>query len=150
MNPSEIRRHILDDHQKLRGMLLSLEALGHEVLAGDRQHLGALRVEGETLHERLLEHMHWEDVYLVPALREADAWGVERAHQIEDDHREQRELLRHTLAGLRDQSRPPMMLARTMVDLVKLLRDDMEHEEQCMLDERVLRDDVVGIDVETG
>ena len=150
MQPSQVRRQILDDHDKLRGMLSSLEALARAVLAGNRDQAGALRAEGEALHERLLEHMHWEDLYLVPALREADAWGEARAAEVERDHREQRELLGHTLAGLRDQSRPLAALADSLIDLVALLREDMEQEEQASVDARVLRDDVVGIDVEAG
>lgn len=150
MQPSEVRRRILDDHRELRTLLLSLETLGRDVLAGARDHVGALRLEGEALHERLLEHMRWEDLYLAPALEDADSWGRERAAALESDHREQRELLQHTLSGLRDPSRPTVALARTMVDLVKLLRDDMREEEQTLLDPRVLRDDVVGIDVEAG
>ncbi len=46
-------------------------------------------------------------------------------------------------------SEPPG-LARNLLDLIALLRTDMDEEERDLLDERVIRDDVVGIDVETG
>ncbi len=150
MRPSEVRRRILKDHETLRGMLASVEGLGREVVEGERAHLGALRVEGEALHEYLLAHMGWEDRYLAPALRAADAWGKERAAALDHDHKEQRELLAYTLAGLRDYSRPAVMLARSMVDLVRMLREDMDDEERTLLDERVLRDDVIAIDLEAG
>lgn len=94
--------------------------------------------------------MRWEDRHLAPALREADAWGEERAAKLDRDHREQRQVLSHCLAAVADESRPASVVARTLIDLVGMLREDIEDEERVLLDERVLRDDVVGIDVETG
>jgi hypothetical protein len=41
-------------------------------------------------------------------------------------------------------------VSRDIRGLVGLLRDDMREEETVFLDERVLRDDIVGIDVEAG
>jgi iron-sulfur cluster repair protein YtfE (RIC family) len=150
MKPTEVRRRILHDHDGLRTLLCQLEDSASNVLNGKRRLLGRLRGEGEQLLEQLLEHMSWEDRYLAPALRDADAWGEERAARLDHDHREQRELLRHVLEKLHDQSRPPVLLARTMLDLVQLLREDMVDEEKTLLDERVLRDDVVAVDVEAG
>ena len=146
MQPSEIRRRILEDHRRIRAALDSLERSAGAVANGERPLVWPLRVEGEEL----LDHMHWEDLYLRPALLEADAWGRERASRLDHDHREQRQLLEWALARVTDQIRPPVLLARSLLDLAKLLRADMEHEEAALLDERVLRDDVVGIDVETG
>ncbi len=150
MHPSEIRRRILSDHQALRGMLLSLESLGQQVSAGQRHLVGPLRLEGEALLDRLLTHMKWEDVHLRPALLAADAWGEARAERLDRDHREQRALLEDSLSRVRDPSRPACLLARNLLDLIALLRTDMDEEERDLLDTRVLRDDVVGIDVETG
>ena len=79
-----------------------------------------------------------------------DAWGEERAEILETDHREQRELLRDVIDKLRDHDRPPRVVAENVLDLVALLRQDMEEEEAMLLDPRVLRDDIVGIDVEAG
>jgi hypothetical protein len=45
---------------------------------------------------------------------------------------------------------PAALLARDVAHLITLLRDDMRVEEAELLDERVLRDDVVAIDVVTG
>ena len=95
--------------------------------------------------------MHWEDVHLRPALLEIpDAWGKEHAEELDRDHREQRELLSDALDRVQDPSRPPSLVARNLLDLVELLRADMEQEERDLLDERVLRDDLVTIDAETG
>ena len=140
MRPSEFRHRILEDHERLRGVLLSLEFLGRRILDGDAESLGPLRLKGETLHGLLLEHMEWEDRFLAPALRRAGAWGLERARSLDREHLEQRELLNHILAGLRDPTRPSVTLARTMVDLVALLRADMQDEEETTLDPRMLWD----------
>lgn len=150
MRPSEIRRRILHDHQALRGILFSLEALSKEVLNEGRLLEDPLRMQGEALLSQLRDHMDWEDVHLRPALLAADACGKARVESLDTDHREQREMLSYALKRIEDTNAPPIILARGLLDLVKVLRQDMEEEERMFLNERVLRDDVVGIDVETG
>lgn len=150
MKPSEIRQRIEHDHETLRAMLFGMEKLALEVLEGEHKTLGALRLEGETLLGKLLEHMHWEDLYLRPALLETTGFGVARAERLDRDHEEQRELLRWALASVQDQSRPPLVVARQLLDLIRLLRDDMDDEEAVLVNQKVLRDDVIGVDVETG
>jgi hypothetical protein len=150
MQPGEVRARILADHVAIRGMLLSLEHVAARVRDGDQSLVGPLRLEGESLLRRLQDHMLWEDLHLAGALREADAWGEERAAQLDRDHREQRQVLAHCLAAVNDRSRPSVIVARTLIDLVGMLRRDIEEEERLLLDERVLRDDPIGVDVETG
>jgi len=150
MTPGEVRARILADHVAIRGMLLGLERVATRVGEGELSLVDALRVDGEELLRRLLDHMRWEDLHLAPALRKADAWGAERAARLDGDHREQRQVLGHCLAAVQDRSRPATVVARTLIDLVGMLREDIEEEERLLLDPRVLRDDVVGIDVETG
>jgi len=150
VRPSEVRSRILHDHETLRKMLSELDGLARDTLAGELNLLGPLRERAEALLSQLSEHMRWEDRYLSEALREADAWGQERADALDAEHREQRQLLRDALDRLEDESRPAPMIARELADLVERLRRDMVEEERDMLDERVLRDDVVGIDVEAG
>ena len=142
MKPSEVRQRILEDHEVIRAILVSLEYLAGQVIAGSQSLGGPLRLEGEGLLVRLHTHMGWEDTYLRPALLEAKKWGEMRAHQLDADHREQRELLTLALDRLQDPSRPPILVARGVLDLVKLIRADMDEEEQAMLGERILRVDV--------
>jgi iron-sulfur cluster repair protein YtfE (RIC family) len=150
MQPSEVRRRVLADHERLRRDLERLEGLANEILQGLSGPVGTLRVDAEGLLARLRAHMHWEESYLLPALRGADAWGMERAEQLARDHREQSELLDFVVMRLRDATRPAAIVAGDVCDLVAMLREDMREEEQELLDERVLRDDIVGIEVETG
>jgi iron-sulfur cluster repair protein YtfE (RIC family) len=150
VKPSEVRERTLRDHEALRIALDRLERCCREAARGDLLPAGQLREAAHALIVDVERHMRWEERHLEPALREADAWGNERADRLRSDHREQREALGHVLAGLRDPGRPPALVARMLLDLIALLRDDMAEEEDLLLDPRVLRDDVVGIDVETG
>ena len=150
MKPSEVRERTLRDHEGLRTALDRLERRCRAAAGGGSLPAGQLREAAHALLVDIERHMRWEERHLEPALREADAWGNERAERLRSDHREQREAFGQVLANLRDPSRPPALVARMLLDLIALLRDDMAEEEDLLLDPRVLRDDVVGIDVETG
>lgn len=150
MTPAETRKWVLEDHEKLRSLLDSLEELARQVRDGDRNLIGPLRQAAERFLARFIEHTRWEDAHLRPALLDADAWGRERAERLDHDHHEQRELLDFCLARLRDLERPAVLVGRGILDLVRLIRIDMEEEERDLLDERILRDDVVSIDAEAG
>jgi hypothetical protein len=150
MTPAETREWVLKDHQALRALLDALEALATQVRDGDRRLLGPLRLEAERFLHRFDDHTRWEDRHLRPALVEADAWGRERAERLDHDHAEQRELLAASLDRLRDAERPPVLVARGVLDLIALIRTDMAEEENDLLDPRILRDDVVSIEPEGG
>jgi len=150
MTPAEIREWILKDHKTLRAQLDALDELAGQVRDGDRRLLGPLRLEAERFLHRFDEHTRWEDRYLRPALLEADAWGKERAERLDHDHSEQRALLEDSLARLHEAERPPVLVARGVLDLIQLIRADMAEEEADLLDPRILRDDVVTIDAEAG
>jgi len=150
MEPSEVRGRVLADHECIRQDLEQVEGFAREILNGLRMPIAALRGEAEGLVKRLCSHMRWEEAYLLPALREADVWGAERAELLVRDHREQRDTLDFALARLHDGTRPAAVVAQDVIHLVDLLREDMLVEERDLLDARVLRDDVVGIEVETG
>jgi hypothetical protein len=134
----------------LRQRLRKLERLSRAAIGGDKLPWGALRAEGESFFERLARHMVFEDRYLTQALLVADSWGEQRAAQFRDEHREQREFLAYVLDQLRDEQRPERLIAANLLDLIELLRRDMEEEESVFLDPRVLRNDVVAIDAFSG
>ena len=73
-----------------------------------------------------------------------------RSNLLEHDHGEQRLVIDQLTKDLRDSTRPTLLVAWSMLDFVKLLRDDIAWEEENLLDDRILRDDVIGIDVEAG
>jgi iron-sulfur cluster repair protein YtfE (RIC family) len=150
MRPSEIRERVVREHRDLRARVERVDGLSRAALAGTAGSMEDLRSEARGLIRTLDAHMRWEDEELLPALASADEWGPERLRRMQSDHREQRELLRYASGVLDDETRAPELIARTTLDLVRLLQDDMEDEEEVMLDADVLRDDVIGVDVETG
>lgn len=151
MRPSEVRGHVLQDHEGLRRDLDRLEERAKQTRREDPvSHLPSLLGDAETLLEKLQVHMRWEEVHLLPVLRDADAWGEERALRLERDHREQRALLDFILERLHDTERPNELLYSDVFGLIAFLREDMEEEERDLLDERVLRDDVIAIEMEAG
>lgn len=150
MLPSEVRRRVLGDHASLRTRLEEIEELVHAIEEGAGERVASLRLRGVELLEALEHHMQWEDRQLVPVLRDSDSWGPERVRRFDAEHREQREVLRHVLRALSDRERPAPLVARNLHDFAVLLRADMEEEERAFLDPRVVRDDTIGIDVETG
>jgi hemerythrin-like domain-containing protein len=136
---NEIRKQVLADHVALRRTMGHLEDLAGRVLAGDDSHLRTLRSEATDFLDALLAHMKWENVHLTPAVRKVGARGEYRAAKLAREHAEQRDLLRHILRGLADASRPGRVVARNLLDLCSLLREDMVDEERMLLDARVLR-----------
>lgn len=150
MQPSQVRARVLQDHESLRQRMEEIERLAEAVLGGERAPAGKLRQAATELLVVLTDHMGWEDRYLVPALRDADAWGPERVARFEADHEHQREELRRLLAGLEEPRQPAANLASSILQWLNTLHEDMREEEAAFLDKKVLRDDVIGIDVETG
>jgi len=146
MRMSEVKQRVLEDHAQLRRDLTQLEELAIGVRRQPSR-LEALRSNAEALLTRLHAHMRWEESYLLPALRLAGAWGRERAERLIDEHSEQRELIEMVVEQLWDGKRSAALVARDVVRLIGLLTEDMDEEEK-LLDERVVSDDIVG--VETG
>ncbi len=151
MRPSEVRQTILEDHEKLREELAELARISLKVATAEPGDLAPLlRDRGEAFLEHFLRHLALEDAHLKPAVRDADGWGEARAQRLEDEHTHQRQLLEGILGRLRDESFPEAELALELRGLVEVIREDMQQEEKVMLDANLLRDDVVGVDVEAG
>lgn len=145
MRPSEVRQRVLSDHEELRRQLAQLEAAARAVLSATPSGWD-LRGLGESLLDRLASHLSWEDLHLVPVVREAEGRDGARAARIARDHRDQRELLGYALRQLHDRSRPEYVIASNLLDLIKLLHEDMREEERAILDERLLHDDPASVD----
>lgn len=149
MQPSEVRRRVLRDHDQLRRQIEDVSRLASDVITRDVD-VGGLRAAAAALLASLAEHMKWEDRYLAPALENADAWGPERVALLSEDHRNQREFLSELVDRLHDTASRPLELAAGLLEWIDSLHRDMEEEEAAFLDPDILRDDIVGIDVETG
>ena len=149
MRASEVRTAILTEHEVIRTVLSAVDGLAEGIVVGFGD-LEGLREQGLVLHRRLVAHLDFEDRYLIPAVRESDGWGDERARQISEEHSEQRDLLEYILKQIRDRDRVAQLLGRTLRSFVEAVLEDMSREEAVFLCDDLLRDDVVGIDVEAG
>jgi hemerythrin-like domain-containing protein len=141
MASPEVRRRVLKDHAELRAVSAAVEVLAEQVAKGDAGSMGALRLRGRELHERLCEHLELEDRLLVPAIREAGSDGLECAESLSREHSEQRALLEYVLERLNDLTRPSAVLGRELLNFAELLADDMEYEESAVLPYLDLRPD---------
>ncbi len=72
------------------------------------------------------------------------------AEELRNEHQEQREVLTYLLERLLDANQPQILMVNDLLNFAAWLRDDMRHEEETLLHEDLLRDDVVGIDVNSG
>jgi len=120
-------------------MLDELDQRAFRVLEGRENELSALRDYGLTFLSKFAEHLAFEDRFLAPALRAAGTEGIDHAKYLADDHREQRELLKYILSGLRDRSRPAPVVAGELRGLVELILDDMVMEEMTIIEGAILR-----------
>lgn len=136
-----LRRRILDEHAEVRA------AMARVLGARDEAHL---LLAASALCDALGETLDDEEALLAPALRQADAWGVERARRLGDEHA----ALRAAIARLRGElaSAPggggAFTAASSARQFVAWLAAVLDAEEREALTADVLRDD--GITVEIG
>ncbi len=79
MQPSEVRQAIVAQHEELRGLLRSLDELARRAAEADDACVPALREIGIYAHDKLVEHLNFEDRYLVPAVRRPAQQGAAAA-----------------------------------------------------------------------
>ncbi|HEV8321008.1 MAG TPA: hemerythrin domain-containing protein [Myxococcota bacterium] len=150
MRPSDVRACIIEEHQEIRRMLGRLDRLAHAAVAAAPGAGVALLQGRRALAERLRTHIDLEDEILVPALRTLDAWGAQRAEAVTRHHAEQRRWLTALLDAVDEPPPEATELVRFVRWIGDVLREDMDHEERDLLHADLLRDDPVGIDVQTG
>jgi len=140
MKPSEIRDYIGHQHIQLRILCVEVEYACRDCVDARQTIL--------KLVSAVEDHLHMEDVLLVPALRECDGWGKVRAERVSEEHRRQRE----QLSALRRLAKhgPASDAARAAEELLAALLADMDAEEKDLLSPNLLRDDLVVVDQSGG
>ena len=137
MMKQTIRERFLRDHRQIRGKASVLRSLALGVLRGDEDLASALRLKGEELQTHMLLHMTWEEDELMPVLEQDEQDGDSLGKRIQEEHREQRTRLSHSLVALRvtsEQKRADIeRLAKDMLELVRWLESDMAKEEDSVL-----------------
>jgi len=133
MKPSEVRSRVLEDHADLRVLLDAVEDLAVRAQSGRRAAINGLRERGEALAYRLRDHLALEDEHLLPLVHKERGGTV--AEQLSAEHRDQRMVIEFILERLDDSSRPTHLLVREISTFAELLRADMAHEEEDLLQE---------------
>jgi hypothetical protein len=150
MNPSEVRRQILGEHDRLRERLDRFEADLARAMAGDAGAAESFRRGQGELLAALRAHVESEEAILVPALEAIDAWGPARAARIHEDHVTQLRLLATWDRAVADPALPLADLGPRLRQFAGGLRADMEAEENDLLHPDLLRDDVVSVQQSAG
>ena len=140
MRPSEVRQRILEEHERLRDSIYIVRNLAREVARGDPSRVPILQKYAVGLDSELRTHLDLEDRHLVPVVLEC--LGEQAAAELSREHAEQRALLECVLRRLRDERRPPLLLARELQTLSELLLEDMAREEEELLANADLWDDL--------
>ncbi len=147
MDPSEVRRAVLDQHEGLRRQLADLEAVAMRLLLGEGRD-AEIKERFARFDDVLARHMRFEDTFLRPALLEVDPWGPERVQALFTDHVRQRFILGHVRQRFRSSDAGGVELALIALGLEQLLLHDMQEEEGSVLKEDLLCDDPMVIEQE--
>lgn len=138
------RRQILrEEHAHLRLTIEVARTAARKVMSL-RGSAGELQMIVMTLKRELLAHLADEERLLEPILGGIDAWGPVRLGLLRAEHAHQRAVL-EVLTGHSSWPASTLVAGRTL-SLCDDLLTDMEFEERELLNERVLRDDLVLLD----
>jgi len=141
--PSEIRQRVLDEHRKIAVSLDKIEGLAAQLRGGDADSEILLRRAIFELHEVMRHHMAYEERTLLPVLRTSDSFGPAEVAEFIREHQVQRNMLEKIatdLAGTEDLS----TLIGGVLELVRAIRDDIEHEGREFLNEDLFRGAISG------
>jgi iron-sulfur cluster repair protein YtfE (RIC family) len=123
------RALILAQHRELRGLLRTGAVLAGAASRGDRPCLYELPNLIESLRDKFVEHLAFEEGSLVPALQVGDPSNLTHAEQMAKEHQKQRREFEMLLTLARG-SGDPETVAFSFQRLLEALLADMEAEEQ--------------------
>ena len=147
IKPSEVCDRVTRQHRAVAAQLDEMARGVKALLTGGPDALKRLLELTGTLCDELTKHIVSESKILVPALRDADAWGKQRADKLLDQLRTRRRKLKDLRQSVNDEK---AALAGNLDRFIDDRRADMEQTERESVNPRVLRDDVIGIDSHGG
>jgi iron-sulfur cluster repair protein YtfE (RIC family) len=145
----EVRDLVLKQHGELRSLIGKAQRATEGAPERSFQAAEQLVRIAEELQGRLGNHLLFEERFMFPALREADAWGPQRVEALTAEHARQRREL-EAFIELIESQRPPGELGRALRALSSALLVDMDEEETTFVNDSVLRDDLVSVDQSSG
>jgi hypothetical protein len=148
IRPSDVFNRVMRQHRAV-GTLLDEVARGAKTLLAGRPYaLKHLIARTRELCDELTNHIVFETKNLVPALRDADAWGNVRATnlltQLRARTRKVEDLRKSCVNGTNE------TLADDIGRFIDDRRADMAQTERDSVNTRVLRDDVICVDTDGG
>jgi len=146
--PSDVSGRIIGQHHAVRTQLDELSRVAKTLLTGGPAALKRALALTATLCDDLTKHIVHEAKFLLPVLRDADAWGKIRADKLIGRLRVRRQELkdlRKSCANAKSES-----LGDQLDRFIDGRRADMAHAESDSVNAGVLRDDVLGIDSHGG
>jgi len=140
LSNEERRRILRAQHVHLRRTIEAAHIAAKGALEG-KVSAGDLQTAVGALERELLAHLGEEERLLEPILGQIDAWGPIRLSLLRAEHAHQRAVLA-VLTGRSAWPAAPLVAKRTLAMCEDLLVD-MEFEERELLNENVLRDDLI-------
>lgn len=136
--PGEIRQRVLDEHRKIAVILDKIEGLAARLRGGDADSEILLRRAIFELHEVMRHHMAYEERTLLPVLRTSDHFGPAEVAEFIREHQVQRNMLEKVATELAGAAELATQIGGVL-DLVRAIRDDIEHEGREFLNEDLFR-----------
>ncbi len=153
MEPAQVRSVILSEHVHLRGLISQTEMAASRVVEQDaygEEDVAVVRGRARQLVKAMAAHIELENRVLVPAIRKVDGFGPVRADRMLAEHAEQARSWNNVLMQLDDQTQPALAIGKAVLLLTRALREDMAAEEEALLNQDLLRDEMICIDIEDG
>jgi len=145
VKPSSVCSRIIRTHRTIGSRLDELSRVVALLSTGGRATHDKAVALTHTLADALSDQLALEGRLLEPALRQSDAWGALRADALIDRHVVRQGELRALRESCGAEASPD--LVRTLRRFILARRTDMNRAERYVL---ILRDDIVGIDVDGG
>lgn len=145
---SAVRDRLLAEHRRLSALISPCEREARRVLDGaaDSRHLLACLLQ---LLDAVESHNQGEEAVLGPILLDTDSYGGVRLGQMIEDHLIENLGLRQAL-GAAVEAEVPDRAARATLAAIALLRGRIQREERQFLNSRVVKDDIMPIDMSSG
>jgi len=143
MKNSDRRKILRAQHVNLRKTIEGARDAARNTLAM-KGAAGELQAAVTLLQKDLFAHLAEEEKLLEPILPTIDAWGAVRLDLLRAEHAHQRAVL-SVLTGHQAWPAGPVVAGRTLA-LCDDLLTDMEFEERELINEKVLRDDLILMD----
>lgn len=144
MDPSQVREHILAEHDRLLALLESAERAAIRVRE-DPESYPRLREVAAHLESELGDFYDSQEDLLEPVLRQTDAWGDVRAERLENYLHGQRMAVDAACRQVEAGELPAWRAADELEELVHVVRTGLHRAEKSFLREDLLRDDLVNI-----